>query len=79
MGMGDEDAVDAAERQRQNLLPEVGADIYEQACLLCLHQQRAACALVLFVLAPTHLTLASDDRHATRGSCSEKMYLHGNP
>jgi hypothetical protein len=70
MRMGDEDAVNLPEGLRQNLLSEIRATVYEQASGIALHQCRTAQALVLGVLALTHLALATDDWHTARGPCT---------
>ena len=70
MGVRDEDAVDATEGLRHDLLAEVGPAVDEQSCLLRLQQCRTAQALVVGIGAGARPTATAYRRHATRCSCS---------
>lgn len=70
MAMGDQYTVDLPEGLWKDLLPEVGATVDEQARGIRLDKSRATGTLVVRVWTLAHLTLAADDRHATRSSRS---------
>ena len=76
MSVGDEDAVNAPEGLRQDLLTEVGAAIHQQPRRLCLYQNGTARALVFSVAALAHLALATYHRHTTRRARTQKRNLH---
>lgn len=76
VGVGNENAVDAAERLRKNLLTKVGAAVNEQSRLLSFHQYGAAQAFVLRVAALADTALAAYHRHTTRGTRSKKCDFH---
>ena len=70
MGVGNQDAVNLSERLIHNLLTEIGTAVDEQSCLFGLDECRTAQTLVLCVRTAARVALASDSRHATRGSRS---------
>ena len=76
VGMGDEDAVDASEGLRHNLLSKVRTYVDEQACRRRLEQCRAAQPFVVCIGAGACMALAAYGWHAARCTCSEKSKFH---
>ena len=76
VAMGYQDAVDFTKRHGKDLLPEIRTAVNEQPRLICLYKYRATRTLIMRICTLTHLTLAANDRHATRSSCSQKSQLH---
>ena len=74
--VGDEYAVNLAERLCEDLLAEVGSAVDEQACGGSLDKCRAAQPLVVRVDASTYVALATDDWYTATGACSEECKFH---
>ena len=66
MAVGYQDTVDPAKGVGKDLLTEIRTAVDEQARLFRLYQHGTASPFVLRIGALAYLTLAADDRHATR-------------
>ena len=76
VGMRDENAINASEGMRHNLLSEVRTAIDEDACLFCLDKSRAAQPFVMRIGTTAGMTLAANSGDATRCSSTKKGQFH---